>query len=298
MSRVGSVLSLYAQGALQSRVDLARPGSLQAPYLRWMAAAIHGYSTFRKSPNAIHIGGGLAALPLYLSGTNTRLRQHVFEIDSDVISAIPRELFATEKIRLTHGDGREGINAKQPSTCDLIITDAIDMFGGSIALVSSEFFADCARSLAPGGLLLTNVASLPTEHVERVARGIRHHFRYVGSIMDPRRKSPTGIENVVLFATNLSSVLEAVASGLWDKVPEVVVSSSIAEAADYSESRGDRVSSKVDCGWLNQRLRELRVMIAVSKPEDSYQSDFHIVYSQLQEVQEQYCKGEAAGMLH
>jgi spermidine synthase len=131
---------------------------------------------------ALIIGGGDG-------GAAEELRKHpsieqitVVELDPAVIEmarqhfeSIHHGVFDDPRLRLIIGDGLKFI-AQTQERFDFIALDLPDPIGPVAALYEEPFFRDCARVLAPGGVLTLHLGSPVTNpervrsHIERLAR--------------------------------------------------------------------------------------------------------------------------------
>ena len=110
----------------------------------------------------------------------------MLEPDAALTEAVRRELPLPRghRIRVRPLDGLAGISGLKDASADVVVVDAYA--GGRVPaeLSTVEWFGEVARVLAPGGLLLANVADEPgLRYAARVAAGARMalgHVAFVG----------------------------------------------------------------------------------------------------------------------
>ena len=68
------------------------------------------------------------------------------------------------RARLLFADGIRWVQEAPPASLDLIIVDSTDPVGPAVGLFSGDFYRDCGRALAPGGILVQQSES-PLYHM-------------------------------------------------------------------------------------------------------------------------------------
>jgi SAM-dependent methyltransferase len=152
---------LVVDGTPQSHVDLDDPTRLFFEYVRRMG---HVIDQLPEGPvTALHLGAGALTIPRYIAATRPGSRQQVVELEPRLVELV-RERLPLPKgasIRVRYGDARDVLGrlpAGLRGTIDVLV---VDVFGGAripAHVTSAEFYAECAEFLAPGGVLLVNVA--------------------------------------------------------------------------------------------------------------------------------------------
>lgn len=155
--------TLIVDGTPQSHVNLDDPSELFFEYVVRMGNVIDQLKLPGEPLTAVHLGGGALTLPRYVEATRPGSRQQVIELESDLVDFVRTHLPWDRRasIRMRHGDARTGIE-KLPEglrgTVDLLV---VDIFSGSripAHVTSLEFYRSAAAVLAPGGVMLVNVA--------------------------------------------------------------------------------------------------------------------------------------------
>jgi SAM-dependent methyltransferase len=100
----------------------------------------------------------------------------VLEPHTTLTEAVRRELPLPRRhrIRVRPLDGRTGVGQLADASADVVVLDAYAAGRVPAELTTSEFLAEVARVLKPGGLLLANLADEPgLRYVARVAAAAR-----------------------------------------------------------------------------------------------------------------------------
>jgi hypothetical protein len=167
------------QGGMDcSYVDLADPSHLEFDYLRWMRIVLRSAHARR----VLHVGGGACALARALAAEDPGGRQHVCEVDADVL-ALAREHLGLRRmpgLQVRRAEGR-GFVARQASAgWDAIVIDA---FTGALlphSLVTVQALADVARVAS---LALVNVVDdRRARHVRAVAAALILAYPYAWAV--------------------------------------------------------------------------------------------------------------------
>ncbi len=115
---------------------------------------------------AVHLGAGALTLPRYIDATRPGSRQQVIEWEAPLAQLVREHLPLPRaaSIRIRIGDAREGVGrlpAALRGSCDLVVSDVYSGAQTPAHLTSVEFYREVAAILAPGGILLVNVADGP-----------------------------------------------------------------------------------------------------------------------------------------
>ena len=93
----------------------------------------------------------------------------VIRISKQYLPAIAGDAWTDPRAQVIVGDGIQHVAAAEPNTYDVIIVDSTDPAGPGEGLFTADFYRDCARILAPGGLLVTQ-CGVPFMQAEELAR--------------------------------------------------------------------------------------------------------------------------------
>lgn len=162
-SDVTSGFELVVDGTPQSHVDLDDPGHLHFEYIARMGAVIDQLAEPGAPLTAVHLGAGAMTLPRYIATTRPSSRQQVIELEQALVDLVRRELPLPRgaSIRVRTGDARD-VLGRLPSglvgTVDLLVSDVYAGAQTPAHLTSVEFYREAASVLAPGGVLLANIA--------------------------------------------------------------------------------------------------------------------------------------------
>lgn len=169
----------------QSYVDLDDPTYLDFEYVQTFADVVDALPA---GPLAVtHVGGGACTLARYVAATRPGSPQIVLEPDAALTALVRERLpFARgTRLRIRPVDGRTGVAALADSSADVVVVDAFH--GGRVPaeLTTVEFFADIARVLRPGGVLLVNVADgPPLTYARRLTAALLTGFADVLAVAD------------------------------------------------------------------------------------------------------------------
>ncbi|GAA1168310.1 spermine synthase [Microbacterium oxydans] len=204
-SEFTSGFELIVDGTPQSHVDLDDPTHLHFEYIVRMGAVI---DQLDPGPlTAVHLGAGALTVPRYIDATRPGSRQQVIELEAPLAQLV-REHLPLPKgapIRIRIGDAREGV-AKLPSalraSCDLVVSDVYSGAQTPAHLTSVEFYRELAELLAPGGVLLVNVADGPgLAFARRQAATIADVLPEVGILADTQVLKGRRFGNLVIAAS-------------------------------------------------------------------------------------------------
>ncbi|KJL21171.1 spermidine synthase [Microbacterium oxydans] len=204
-SEFTSGFELIVDGTPQSHVDLDDPTHLHFEYVVRMGAVIDQLSPGPLT--AVHLGAGALTVPRYIDATRPGSRQQVIELEAPLAQLV-REHLPLPKgapIRIRIGDAREGV-AKLPSalraSCDLVVSDVYSGAQTPAHLTSVEFYRELAELLAPGGVLLVNVADGPgLAFARRQAATIADVLPEIGILADTQVLKGRRFGNLVIAAS-------------------------------------------------------------------------------------------------
>ncbi len=151
----GSKSLYFSLDELQSRMDSRNPWLLEVDYTRTMM----GFLMFRPAPahiGMVGLGGGSLVKFCYRQLPACRIT--VAEINPHII-ALRREFMIPDndhRLTVLPCDGADFV-AKQAGDLDVLLVDGFDLQGQPPALCSQAFYDDCARALAPDGVLAVNL---------------------------------------------------------------------------------------------------------------------------------------------
>ncbi|MGQ7310943.1 spermidine synthase [Microbacterium arabinogalactanolyticum] len=166
-SEFTSGFELIVDGTPQSHVDLEDPTHLHFEYIVRMGAVIDQLGPSASAPlTVVHLGAGALTIPRYIDATRPGSRQQVIEWEAPLVALVREHLPLPRgaAVRIRIGDAREGLKRLPPALhgqCDLVVSDVFSGAQTPAHLTSVEFYREIAELLAPGGVLLVNVADGP-----------------------------------------------------------------------------------------------------------------------------------------
>lgn len=207
---VPGAVQLVIDGTPQSHVNLDDETELFFEYVRRMGHVIDLFRPTGEPISALHLGGGAFTLPRYIEATRPGSRQQVVELEGDIVDLV-REAAPLPKrasIRVRRGDAREVLGklpAGMQGAMDLVV---IDVFAGARtpAHVSSTEFYELVRPLlAPGGVVVVNIADgtgLP--FARNQATTLMSLFSAVAAVAEPQVLKGRRFGNIVFVASTES----------------------------------------------------------------------------------------------
>lgn len=157
---------------LQSAMDLRQPDRLVLDYTRLMM----GYLLFQPHPrHMLMIGLGGGSLPKFCHRHSAGTDITVAEIEPLVVAL--REQFEVpadgHDFRVVQADGADLVTAADDASVDVIMVDGFSAQEMSPALGTPDFYAQCARALRPGGVMVCNLHELDIHfgaYLERISQ--------------------------------------------------------------------------------------------------------------------------------
>lgn len=179
--RDGSLVTVVLDGQGQSAVDLDDPTRLEFEYVQHLALCVDALAP--AGPLRVtHVGGAGLTLPRWVHHTRPGSPQIVLEPDAALTEAVRRELPLPRghRIRVRPVDGSTGVRGLKDASADLLVVDAYADGRVPADLTTDAWFRDVVRVLAPGGLLLANLADEPgMRHTGRVVAGAHKALGHV-----------------------------------------------------------------------------------------------------------------------
>lgn len=152
---------LVVDGTPQSHVDPDRPDVLVYEYVQ---RAAHVIDQLTPGPiTAVHLGAGAMTLPRYVAHRRPGSRQQVLELEPALVELV-REMAPLPRdaaIRVRYGDARavlERLPAGLQRSVDLVVVDVFSGAQTPAHVTTVEFHRAVQALLAPGGIVIVNVA--------------------------------------------------------------------------------------------------------------------------------------------
>lgn len=179
--------TLLIDGVEQSYVDLRHPTRLRFEYVRRLASVIDRAAPAGRPLRVLHLGGGALTLPRYVAATRPGSSQHVVERDAALVELVRQALPlpAGVDLRIRVSDARAAVEEITDERFDLVIADVYRGAQMPAHLAGTEFAAQVARVLGPGGIYAVNLTDLPPLALTRThAATLRTVFADVCLIAD------------------------------------------------------------------------------------------------------------------
>lgn len=208
-------------GVPSSYVHESDPTVLVYEYVQWIGDLLDELAEPEAPLAVLHLGGAGCTLARYVAATRPGSSQIVYEVDSALVELM-REAFDLRRrngVRLRAGDARAGVAELPGDSRDVVIRDAFDIANVPPHLTSTEFAADVARVLRPGGVYVANVADRAEQAQARAeAATLRQVFDQVAMVAEPGQLRGRRYGNVLLLASNgglpLDALTRRLASGV------------------------------------------------------------------------------------
>jgi spermidine synthase len=144
--------------ARQSALYPGRPDHLELAYTR---VAMAGLAFSPPEGRLLFVGLGGGSMPMYARHVMPDVWIDAVEIDPLIVDVARRHFGFREDARMTAhtADGRAFIEDATPGGYDVVFLDAFSTDGIPFALTTSEFLAAVRTTLAPGGVVVSNVWS-------------------------------------------------------------------------------------------------------------------------------------------
>ncbi|WP_130353540.1 spermidine synthase [Agromyces ramosus] len=162
-----SGLTLLVDGSAQSHVDPVDPTHLFFEYVRRIGHVLDSVREAGRPIRALHLGGGAMTLPRYVAATRPGSSQVVVEVDAEVVATVLERLPVPTgaDLALVLADARDAIAADGAlagvAPFDVVVVDLYTRLEAPAFVDDPTFMGGCLAALAPGGLVVVNVADAP-----------------------------------------------------------------------------------------------------------------------------------------
>lgn len=193
--------SLYLDRVRNAAVDVDDPMVLAIRYVRLFAAVADAFPP--GALETVHVGGGGLSFPRYLEHTRPGSTDVVVEIDAELVRIVEQEfgIGPSDQLEVLTGDARLALRDLDDGRFDLAVGDAFAGLSVPWHLTTTEFVADVARVLRPGGVYVLNVIDGQALDFARAELAtLAEHFTNVAVVVPagtPARRS-----NYVLVASD------------------------------------------------------------------------------------------------
>ena len=156
-----SGLTLLVDGAAQSHVDPTDPTHLFFEYVRRIAHVLDGMRPAGEAVRVLHLGGGAFTLARYVAATRPGSSQVVVDHDAELVDTVLGRLPlpARADIEVLVSDARAALEALAGGPpFDVVVVDLYSRLDAPAFVDEVGFMGGCLDLLAPGGLVVVNVA--------------------------------------------------------------------------------------------------------------------------------------------
>jgi spermidine synthase len=174
-------------------------------YVRRMGDVLDAVGEPGAALRVLHVGGAGLTLPRYVAATRPGSWQAVLEPDEELTARVRAELPLPRRsgIRVRPVDGRRGLPQVRAGSVAVVVLDAYRDGRVPPDLLTVECFADVARVLAPGGLLLLNLSDrAPFALARDVVSGLRACFEALLVGAEPATLKGRRPGNLLLVASD------------------------------------------------------------------------------------------------
>lgn len=170
---------------------------------QWMLAASLASLPVEAGPaEALHLGGGAAALPRALQHARPQLRQRIVELEPRLVELVAEGAPLPDGVDVVVGDGRAML--ERVSSPVALVT--VDVFGAGTVpapFTTVECFAAARAALVPGGALVVNSADGPPLHfVRSQVATLQAVFAHVALVSTGSTLAGARHSNLVLIASD------------------------------------------------------------------------------------------------
>lgn len=169
------------------------------PDLSYMRSMIGGALVHRKGEfqNIASIGVGAGSIPLWLSKMLPTAHVEAVDVSAAVIAAAPCfGLPNSPNLKLVHDDGRNYLSGQVDERYDVVFVDVFVQQDDAIptCFKTVEFYKMVKKKLAPGGVIVLNIAAA---ELSQITSSLRQAFSHTSKIWIG--KAP-GLSNSVVLA--------------------------------------------------------------------------------------------------
>ncbi len=159
-----SGLTLLVDDSAQSHVDPDDPTRLFFEYVRRIGNVLDAMRPTSEPIAALHLGGGALTLPRYVAATRPGSTQVVVDHDAELVETVLSRLPLPPRsgIEVVVADAREALaSLVDRPPVDVVVVDLYTRLDAPAFVDGPSFMVGCLERLAPGGIVVVNVADAP-----------------------------------------------------------------------------------------------------------------------------------------
>ncbi|WP_244960133.1 spermidine synthase [Actinomyces faecalis] len=202
LERRESGVLLLLDDTESSWIDLRDPAHLDFEYQQQMNAVLKVLMPEPRPVRAAHLGGAGCALARAWEARRPGSTQLAVEIDAVLAERVRRwfDLPRAPRLRIRVGDAAEVAPSLRPGEWDAVVRDVFARGSVPSGCQAVQFHAACLQALAPGGVYLANLPSLPRQEAGADLAAIREVFPAVMVVADPAHARGKRRGNLVALA--------------------------------------------------------------------------------------------------
>lgn len=202
--RRDSGVLLLLDGTESSFIDLADPQHLAFEYQQQMDAALRVLLAEPTPVRAVHLGGAACALARAWDRARPGSTQLAVELDQLLAEQVRQwfNLPRSPRLRIRVGDAAQVAQTLRPAQWDVVVRDVFAGAAVPETVRTLDFTRACARALAPGGVYLANISSLPRPRAAAELEVARQVFPTTALVTDNAVARGRRRGNMVLVASS------------------------------------------------------------------------------------------------
>lgn len=205
---------LTLDGAPQSYVDPGDPRHLEFEYARRVGHVLDTAAPPGRPLAVLHCGAGALTLPRYTAATRPGSRQHVVDVDGELLAFVAEQLPLPpgSGIRTETADARAALEAQPPGSLDAVISDVYRGARVPPHLTTLPYVRAARRALGDRGRYVANLAdSAPFRFLASQLATLGAVFAHRCLIAEPGVLRGRRFGNVVLVGSEAPLPVDALA---------------------------------------------------------------------------------------
>jgi hypothetical protein len=239
-------------GTLHSSVNIDNPSDIYFYYAQKIVSIIEGIFPGNDRLSTLHLGAGALSLARYIEATRPGSPQVAVEIETDLLDFVNAVIpLSNEKdVELLTGDARDVVEKniqRFANKFDLIIAEIYLDRTTPAHVTSLEFYSLLKSTLSTNGVLIVNVVDggdyefAPNQYVT-----LKKVFNNVKAVFDKEDLNSKAFTNILMIASDSSSVANIVDYSNLEPRPAIIVSGSMDQEW---QQKGTTVTDLMAVDW-------------------------------------------------